>query len=159
VRVGLCGEGDALGRRAALLVGAGLKPELLPPDLNDGQGLQGLRLLFVAGLDVARSHTIAGRARAQGVLVNVEDEPELCDFHVPAIVRRGELLLTVSTGGQSPGLARRLREWLETKFTDEWQERLARLGADRETWRASGVAPSEISRRTDERVAREEWLH
>ena len=50
------------------------------------------------------SAALAGRARAQGILVNVEDEPLLCDFHVPATVRRGDLLLTVSSAGRSPGL-------------------------------------------------------
>ena len=71
-----------------------------------------LQLLFVAGLPEGEARDLAARARGLGVLVNVEDVLPLCDFHVPAIVRRGELLLTASTGGQVPGLARALRESL-----------------------------------------------
>lgn len=157
MRAGLCGEGNALGRRARLLVDAGLKARLLPVDFDDGQ-LDGLSVLFVAGLDIQGSHAIAARARARRVLVNVEDEPDLCDFRVPAIVRRGDLLLTVSTGGHSPGLSRRLREWLETQFGKEWESRLAQLSDERARWRADGIAPSDVSLRTSELISREGWL-
>jgi precorrin-2 dehydrogenase/sirohydrochlorin ferrochelatase len=156
-RVGLSGEGDGLGRRAALLVEAGFRAELLPWDADDSR-LVGLRLLFVAGLDEDRASSFASRARALGVLVNVEDEPELCDFHVPAILRRGDLVLTVSTGGRAPGLARRLREWLEQKFGPEWQGRLGTLGDARLGWRADGIPPAEVSRRTSEMIVERGWL-
>jgi precorrin-2 dehydrogenase / sirohydrochlorin ferrochelatase len=156
-RVGLSGEGDALGRRAALLVEAGLKAELLTSDADDSK-LMGLKLLFVAGLNEDRALLLASRARALGVLVNVEDEPDLCDFHVPAIVRRGALVLTVSTGGQSPGLARRLREWLEQQFGQEWQGRLKTLSEARSSWRTDGIAPAEVSRRTSALIAERGWL-
>jgi len=155
--VGLSGEGDALGRRAGLLVEAGLKAELLPSDADDSK-LAGLKFLFVAGLDGERALSLASRARALGVLVNVEDEPELCDFHVPAIVRRGDLILTVSTGGRAPGLARRLREWLEQKFGQEWQGRLKTLSEARSGWRAEGIPPLEVSRRTSALIAEQGWL-
>ena len=156
-RVGLSGEGDALGRRAALLVEAGFKADLLPSDAEDSR-LAGLKLLFVAGLGEERSLALASRARALGILVNVEDEPELCDFHVPAIVRRGDLILTVSTGGRAPGLARRLREWLEQQFGQEWQGRLKTLSEARSTWRAGGIPPAEVSRRTSALIAERGWL-
>ena len=156
-RVGLSGEGDALGRRAALLVEAGLRAELLPSDADDST-LTGLRLLFVAGLDTDRAFSLASRARAVGVLVNVEDEPQLCDFHVPAIVRRGDLVLTVSTGGYAPGLARRLREWLEQQLGQEWQGRLKAVSEARSSWRADGVPPAEVSRRTSALIDERGWL-
>ncbi len=57
-----------------------------PPDAV----LEALQLLFVAGLQEGEARHLAGRARALGVLVNVEDVLPLCDFHVPAIVRRGD---------------------------------------------------------------------
>ena len=97
--VGLVGAGDAYERRAATLADAGLTPLLTGPD---GQ-LPDVRILFIAGLDAVASADLAARARAVGMLVNVEDTPDLCDFHVPAIVRRGDLVLTASTGGQAPG--------------------------------------------------------
>ena len=154
LRVGLAGAGDGLVRRAALLAGAGVRPvavslaDALPP----------LNVLFVAGLDRPAARALADEARAAGILVNVEDVPELCDFHVPAIVRRGDLVLTASTGGQAPGLARRLREWLESHFGPEWTGRLADVGAARAGWRADGMPPEEVSRRTRDLVAERGWL-
>jgi precorrin-2 dehydrogenase / sirohydrochlorin ferrochelatase len=153
-RVGLAGAGEGLARRAALLAEAGIRPVsvrlegALPP----------LSVLFVAGLERPAARALADEARAAGVLVNVEDVPELCDFHVPAIVRRGDLVLTASTGGQAPGLARRLREWLETRFGPEWTGRVADVGSARAGWRAAGVPPDEVSRRTSDLVAEKGWL-
>ncbi len=156
-RVGLAGQGDGLGRRAALLVEAGIKPELLPADAGEAD-LAGLKLLFIAGWDADAAASLVARARAAGILVNVEDVPSLCDFHVPAIVRRGDLVLSVSTGGRVPGLARRLRENLERQFGPEWSGRLDDLSEAREQWRAAGLAPQDVSRRTRERLAEKGWL-
>lgn len=63
---------------------------------------------------------IAAAARERGVLVNVMDDVPNCDFAAPAIVRRGDLVFAISTGGRSPALARRLREELEERFGPEW---------------------------------------
>jgi precorrin-2 dehydrogenase/sirohydrochlorin ferrochelatase len=156
-RVGLAGQGDSLGRRASLLVEAGVSPVLLATDAEDDE-LAGLRLLFVAGVPAAAAGPLAARARSKGVLVNVEDVPELCDFHVPAIVRRGDLVLSVSTGGRVPGLARRLRESLEHQYGPEWSNRLNELSDARESWRAEGLAPQDVSKRTRERIAEKGWL-
>ena len=111
LKAGLVGRGEALARRAGLLAEAGVETRLLSPDVSD-EVLAPLQLLFVAGLSEGEARHLAGRARAFGVLVNVEDVLPLCDFHVPAIVRQGDLLLTASTGGTAPGLARALREHL-----------------------------------------------
>jgi precorrin-2 dehydrogenase/sirohydrochlorin ferrochelatase len=54
--------------------------------------------------------------------VNVMDDIPNCDFAAPAVVRRGDLVLAISTGGRSPALARRLREELEARFGQEWAE-------------------------------------
>ncbi len=91
-------------------------------------------------------------------MVNVEDVPGLCDFHVPANVRRGELVFTVSTCGRAPGLARRLREWLEDAFGPEWSGRLDDVSVARAAWRSKGLAPSEVSERTRSFVAEKGWL-
>src|SRR5204863_181047 len=66
--------------------------------------------------------------RRRGVLVNVMDDPARCDFAAPAVVRRGDLTIAVSTSGRSPALARRLREELEHRFGDEWAEILDVVG-------------------------------
>ena len=70
--------------------------------------------------------------------MNVEDRPALCDFHSVAEVRRGDLLLTVSTGGASPGLAARIRARLAAEFGPEWADRLALLRDQRAAWRRDG---------------------
>jgi precorrin-2 dehydrogenase/sirohydrochlorin ferrochelatase len=151
IRVGLIGAGDGLTRRRAFLAESGFEtPEQGP--------LDGLHVLFVAGLDQARSAALAVQARAKGVLVNVEDVPELCDFHVPAVVRRGDLALTVSTNGRAPGLSRLLREWLARAFGPEWTGRVDEIARARDGWRAEGRTPDEVSRFTREKVAREGWL-
>src|ERR1700749_2062906 len=137
LKAGLAGRGEALARRAALLAEAGVASRLLSADVSD-EVLAALHLLFVAGLAEGEARLLAGRARALGVLVNVEDVLPLCDFHVPAVVRRGELLLTASTGGAVPGLARALREWLADSFGPEWTGRLKDLSMARAKWRSAG---------------------
>ena len=98
--------------------------------------LAALRALWIAGLPDDEAAALAALARSERVLVNVEDRPALCDFHSVAEVRRGDLLLTVSTGGASPGLAARIRARLAADFGPEWAR------APRPAARPSrGVAP------------------
>ena len=157
LKAALIGQGDALVRRQALLSEAEVEARLLPQDVPD-EALAGLNLLFVAGLDEGESRALATRARALNVLVNIEDVLPLCDFHVPAIVRRGVLLLTVSTGGQVPGLSRRLREDLADQFGPEWTARLRNLAKARARWRSEGMTMSEVSQMVRAHVEREGWL-
>ena len=157
LKAGLAGQGSERDRRAALLADAGVEARLLPQDVSD-EVLGGLQLLFVAGLPEGEARELAIRARALGVLVNVEDVLPLCDFHVPAIVRRGDLLVTVSTGGQVPGLSRRLRESLAQQFGPEWTVRLKELGLARARWRAQGLSPKEVSHHVRELISRMGWL-
>ena len=86
-----------------------------------------LRALWIVGLPDDEAVELAALARSERVLVNVEDRPALCDFHSVAEVRRGDLLLTVSTGGASPGLAARIRARLAEEFGPEWADRVALL--------------------------------
>ena len=133
------------------------RAEQAPQDAPD-EALTGLNLLFVAGLPEGESRALAARARALGVLVNVEDVLPLCDFHVPAIVRRGDLLLAISTGGQVPGLSRRLREALSDQFGPEWTTRLRDLAKARARWRSEGMSMAEVSQMVRAHVEREGWL-
>jgi len=108
------------------------------------------RLLLIAdGVEASALRDLVATARAGGTLVNAEDRPEFCDFHSPAIVRRGDLLLTVSTGGRSPRLAHRLGRFLGEVFGPEWQRRLEDLGALRALWREAGADPTTVSDWTD----------
>jgi siroheme synthase-like protein len=70
-------------------------------------------------------------AQKRGVLCNVVDVPEQCDFYYPAIVQRGHLQIAISTSGQSPALARHLREQLEKQFGPGYADWVAELGETR----------------------------
>ena len=146
LRIGVIGRGDGLNRRLELLAEAGIQPQTIAPDAPEQIG--GLALLFVAGLDENQSAMIAQTARSAGVLVNVEDMPDLCDFYVPAQLRRGDLVFAISTSGRSPGLARILREHLQTLFGPEWNGILETVASSRQQWRLERLPPDEVSRRT-----------
>jgi precorrin-2 dehydrogenase/sirohydrochlorin ferrochelatase len=154
LRIGLCGAGEGLARRQGALIEGGVEPVLINPEA----ALTGLNLLFVAGLGTTLSRDLANRARAEGILVNVEDVPELCDFHMPAIVRRGDLTFTVSTNGKAPGLSRILREWLDRTFGQEWKGRIDQIASVRARCREQGMAPGEVSNRTRAFIEQNGWL-
>lgn len=71
-------------------------------------------------------------ARLRNVLCNSVDDPENCDFYYPAVVKRGDLQIAISTSGRSPALAQRLRQELEEQFGPEYEDWLAELGEARE---------------------------
>ncbi len=77
------------------------------------------------------------QARAAGVPVNVVDQPELCTFTVPAVCRRGDLVIAVSTGGGSPALSGRIRERIEATITPAFGRHLDLLRDLRSEVRAS----------------------
>ena len=90
--------------------------------------LRGVWLVVVATDDQALNRTIAERAHRLGLLVNVVDDPEACNFTVPAQMTRGRLTVSVSTEGASPTLARKIKERLGPLFDEtyaEWLELLA----------------------------------
>jgi precorrin-2 dehydrogenase / sirohydrochlorin ferrochelatase len=92
--------------------------------------LRGFFLVICATNNSQTNVWAAIEAKREGSLVNVVEPAYLSDFTVPAQVRRGDLLLTVSTGGKSPALARQLRRELEKDFGDTygaWLEKLALL--------------------------------
>ncbi|HEY2837098.1 MAG TPA: NAD(P)-dependent oxidoreductase [Rhizomicrobium sp.] len=157
LKTGLAGRGEPLARRAALLAEAGVATRFLSPDVSD-EVLAPLHLLFVTGLPEGEARLLAGRARALGVLVNVEDVLPLCDFHVPAIVRQGDLLLTASTGGKLPALARQVREHLMKSFGPEWRARVDALGKARAKLRSQGLPPEAVSRKVRQLVVEQGWL-
>ena len=71
------------------------------------------RLALVALDDAREAETAAARLKAKGLLVNVADRPELCDFTLPSILDRDPVLIAIGTGGASAGLAKHLRLRLE----------------------------------------------
>ena len=90
-------------------------------------------IVICATDDAAANRQAAEEAHGKGVLVNVVDAPELGDFIVPAHFARGDLLITVSTGGKSPALARQLSKELEASYGPEYSldlEMLSRLRSE-----------------------------
>lgn len=91
--------------------------------------LEGVFLVIAATDDPALNHAVWEEAQRCGCLINVVDDPRHSNFILPAVLRRGEFTLSISTGGGSPALARRIREQLEPQFGPEYGE-LARLLAE-----------------------------
>ena len=77
------------------------------------------------------NHLVFLEARRRNILCNVVDDPPHCDFYFPAVVRRGDLQIAISTSGQSPALAQRLRAELESQFTPEYTQWVAEIGEQR----------------------------
>jgi precorrin-2 dehydrogenase / sirohydrochlorin ferrochelatase len=92
------------------------------------------------------NHEVFQRCEAEGILCNVVDDPEFCHFYYPAVVRRGALQIAISTEGQSPALAQRLRKELEAQFGLEYEQWLEWLGAARQFLRSEGKDPEETKR-------------
>ncbi|HWI54657.1 MAG TPA: bifunctional precorrin-2 dehydrogenase/sirohydrochlorin ferrochelatase [Desulfobacteria bacterium] len=78
------------------------------------------------------NNLVAEECSARNILVNIVDEPDKCNFIVPAVLRQGPLSISISTDGKSPMLARRIREDLQSAFGDEYREFLDLMGDLRE---------------------------
>ncbi len=175
VTLAIAGNGPLALRRLQILRNAGAtetllfanvpSPELaaeagtyLRPALPDAAALHALHVLWIVDVESAIAAKLALLARSLKVLVNVEDVPPYCDFHSVAEVRRGDLLLTVSTGGAAPGLAGTIRRNLENCFGPEWGEHVAEVSALRQGWQAEGIAMQEAAQRIDALVEAGDWL-
>lgn len=173
--LGVAGNGPLALRRYRALRAAGADSALLFSDdpaagaveaadanlrraLPDEAALAALHVLWIVDLPAEAAEALAARARAARVLVNVEDVLPFCDFHSVAEIRRGDLLLTISTAGAAPGLAGVLRRDLETRFGPEWADRVARIRALRRGWQQEGVTMPEAARRIATLVEEEGWL-
>jgi len=83
--------------------------------------IQGKTLVICATDNQTINHQVAQDCRKMGIWVNVVDQPGLCSFHVPAVMRRGKLSISVSTAGASPFLAAKIRRKLEQDFGPEYE--------------------------------------
>jgi precorrin-2 dehydrogenase/sirohydrochlorin ferrochelatase len=96
--------------------------------------------LVVAATNSAASNGAVFRAcHARGVFCNVVDDPEHCDFFYPAVVRRAPLQIAISTEGNSPALAARLRRELERQFGPEWGPFVEHIGKLRQQFLSAGM--------------------
>jgi precorrin-2 dehydrogenase/sirohydrochlorin ferrochelatase len=93
--------------------------------------LDGTFLVIGATDDESLNQQISNDAAQTNTLCNIADRPEACNFILPSIIQRGDLVITISTSGQSPALAKQLRQKLETQFGKEYAELLLLMGAIR----------------------------
>ena len=149
------GGGRVAARKAEGLLACGARVHVLAPEVGDEVRALAPRVTFearpyrrgeaasyrlvIAATDspeVNRSVYVDGEGA--GVWVNGADDPDNCSFTLPSVVRRGALLVTVSTGGRSPALSSWLRARLETELGPEYETLLDLLATERDALRAAG---------------------
>jgi len=108
--------------------------------------LEGVFLVVAASSSSEVNHAVYREARARGILCNVVDDPPHCDFYYPAVVRRGQLQIAISTAGLSPALAQRIRKQLEQQFPPAYGTWLESLGERRQQLFAGGGDSAERRR-------------
>ncbi len=132
------GGGKVAARKVDALRRAGAEVHVVSPEFDDAllarddvtrhaepyrtATLAGARLVMACTDDRRVNAAVAADARAAGALVNVADDPEHCDFYVPAVVRRGPIQLTIGTSGASPELAATLRKRIEQTVPERYAE-------------------------------------
>jgi precorrin-2 dehydrogenase/sirohydrochlorin ferrochelatase len=84
--------------------------------------LGGARVVIAATDDPQVNQAVYDEARTHGTLVNVADDPVHCTFHAPAVIRRGQIAIAISTGGASPALAKHLRAEIEKTIGAEYEQ-------------------------------------
>jgi precorrin-2 dehydrogenase/sirohydrochlorin ferrochelatase len=98
-------------------------------------------LAIVATASRVLNAAVYREAQRRGILCNVVDVPEYCDFYYGAVVRRGDLQIAISTNGQSPSLAQKIRQQLERQFGSGYAPWVAELGETRRLVLASDLDP------------------
>jgi len=106
-------------------------PLTLKPRPYRTADIEGVFLVIGATDDEALNRQISRDAENRNILCNIADRPEVCNFILPSIVQRKDLVITISTSGQSPALAKKMRKTLEGQFGDEYGELLQLMGAIR----------------------------
>lgn len=134
------GSGPVARGRVAALLDAGADVTVIARPYEDGD-LAGVFLAVAATGDAAETARIFGEAEREGVLLNAVDDPAHCHFAVPAVLRRGDLTVTVSTGGRAPGYAGRLRDELSHTIGAEYATLVDLLGNVRAELRAQRPTP------------------
>lgn len=145
------GGGSVAERKVLSLLDAGSKVLVISPELTPvlkklaakkkinycpksyGPGdLKGFFLAYSATDDPKVNKSVFNEAKKEGIFLNVVDVPELCNFIVPSVVDRGNLLIAISTSGKSPAMAKKIRQKLEKEFGKEYAVFLDIMGRIRE---------------------------
>jgi precorrin-2 dehydrogenase/sirohydrochlorin ferrochelatase len=113
------GSGALAEEKVQGLLAAGAVVTHRPDGYQDGD-LEGMFLAIVCGQPSGTAEAIWQEASRRGILLNTVDDPPRCTFIAPAIVRRGDLAVAISTNGKAPALAVRLRQRLETELGEEY---------------------------------------
>jgi len=103
--------------------------------------VKGQFLVIGATDDEGLNRQIHADAEGLGLLCNIADRPEICNFILPAIVRRGDFMLAISTAGKSPAFAKHMRQRLEAQFGPEYGKLLDLMGAIRQKLLAEAHEP------------------
>lgn len=103
--------------------------------------LDGVRFLFAASSDAALNRKLAEEAKKRGIFCNIADAPEISDFFVPSLVKRGDLSIAVSTEGHTPALAKKIRMALEKQFDAAYIPFVRLMGEIRKEVLLSGHHP------------------
>ena len=100
--------------------------------------LDGAWLATAATDDPAANHAVFEAGEARRVWVNAADDPDNCSFTLMSVIRRGDLVVTVGTGGRSPALATWLKEWITAELGPEYETLVEVLAEAREAMQADG---------------------
>lgn len=106
--------------------------------------LDGQRLVITATGNRELDQLIYDTCEERGIWINSADDPERCAFTLPAVVRRGDLMVTVSTGGNSPALSSWMRQKLEALVGPEFEEVVNELAHERELIHSDGRSTEDI---------------
>jgi precorrin-2 dehydrogenase/sirohydrochlorin ferrochelatase len=106
--------------------------------------LDGQRLVITATGNRELDQLIYDTCDERGIWINSADDPDRCAFTLPAVVRRGDLMVTVSTGGNSPALSSWMRQKLEALVGPEFEEVVNELAHERELIHAEGRSTEDI---------------
>lgn len=151
----LIGGGPIATRKARQLLACGADLTVIAPEITEELSslpvtidqrryapgdLVGFRLVITATADPEVDQQIFDEAERLGIWVNSADDPARCSFTLPAVVRRGDVMVTASTGGISPALSTWLRQQLGTIITPEFEAIAAELAAERARIHATGAS-------------------
>ena len=141
------------------------KVKLLDQEFKDSH-LNGAFMVMAATDDHTLNRQISLSARKKGLLINAADQPSDCNFIVPSILRRGDLLIAISTSGKSPALAKKIREDLGKQYGNEFEILLILMGRLRTEILSRGLSQDENSRMFHgivdshilEAIGRKDWM-